>query len=109
VAVGPSGDLIGCGQLKPHAGGLIELASIAVLPAGRGHGAARAIIEFLLEQAPRPLYLTCRGSLGPFYQKWGFRPLKPNEMPVYFLRLSRIAALLSGVLREEGLLVMMLK
>jgi hypothetical protein len=30
-------------------------------------------------------------------------------MPAYFLRLSQIAAFVSGVLREEGLLVMMLQ
>src|SRR4030067_205735 len=43
------GDVIGCGQVKPHADGSRELASIAVLPKWRGKGVARLIIEHLLE------------------------------------------------------------
>lgn len=109
VAVDRSGRVVGCGQLKPHAGGVVEMASIAVESAFRQRGIAGAIIHYLISKAPRPLYLTCRGRLGPFYAKWGFRSLNSAEMPVYFRRLARIASLLSAVLRDEGLLVMMLQ
>ncbi len=105
VAESPAGEFIGCGQLKPHSDGSLELASLAVVPAWRGQGVARLIIQALLAKAPRPLYLTCRGSLGPFYEKFGFRRLKQDEMPPYFRRLSRLAEIV-GKLLKETMLVM---
>ena len=110
VAVDGAGRIIGCGQLKPHGPGIIELASIAVEEADRGHGVARAIIDRLVVEAPRPLYLTCRSSLGPLYAKWGFRELAGPVMPDYFRRLARVMSLLMGAVgAEDRLLVMVLK
>lgn len=109
VAVDETGALLGCGQIKPHGKGIFELASIAVQPARRRGGIARAIIERLLEDAPRPLFLICRSGLGPFYAKWGFRALDPEEMPSYFRRLARLSALMPALARRgETLLVMKL-
>lgn len=112
VAESPAGEVIGCGQLKPHSdpsplgtGGSLELASLAVTPAWRGRGVARLIIRALMEKAPRPLYLTCRAPLGAFYEKFGFRVLQPDEMPPYFRRLSRLARIV-GKLINETMLVM---
>ncbi len=105
VAKSPAGEFIGCGQLKPHSDGSLELASLAVVPAWRGRGVARLIIQALMAKAPRPLYLTCRGALGPFYEKFGFRVLHPDEMPSYFRRLSRLAGIM-GKLVNETMLVM---
>ena len=110
VAIDSDGALLGCGQLKPHAGGLVELASIAVVPAQRQRGIARLIIEHLLVLAPRPLYLTCRSSLGPFYVKWGFRSLAIAEMPAYYRRLARVMSIVGKLfLPDDRLLVMALK
>jgi N-acetylglutamate synthase-like GNAT family acetyltransferase len=110
VAVDSSGSLLGCGQLKPHGKDVIELASIAVEPAYQGRGIATAIIEALLTRAPRPVYLTCRGRLGPFYERWGFRRLAPGQMPVYFQRLARLAIAIGRLMRDdESMLVMELK
>lgn len=110
VAVDGSGKMLGCGQLKPHDGGIVELASIAVEPSHRKRGVARAIIEYLISQAPRPLYLTCRSGLGSFYEKWGFRTLEMNAMPPYFRRLAQLASLMPELAaRGERLLVMELK
>lgn len=105
VAESLAGEFIGCGQLKPHSDGSIELASLAVIPARRGKGVARVIIQALMDKAPRPLYLTCRGELGPFYGKFGFRVLPPDEMPPYFRRLSRLAGIV-GKLINQTMLVM---
>jgi N-acetylglutamate synthase-like GNAT family acetyltransferase len=93
VAVDDAGNLVGCGQLKPHRGSVVELASIGVVPEFRHLGIARAIIEKLIGRADRPLFLMCRASLEPFYDKWGFVSLEPVEMPSYFRRLWRLAAL----------------
>lgn len=101
--------MIGCAQLKPVPGGLTELASLAVRPAYRHQGIARALIEHLLVEASRPVYLTCRSDLGGLYEKFGFRALDVDEMPVYYRRLQRLAGLFMELTRRnETLLVMKL-
>jgi N-acetylglutamate synthase-like GNAT family acetyltransferase len=110
VAVNEQDQVIGCAQIKPHYDGTHELASIAVQPEQRCRGIARALIEQLLSDSPRPLYLTCRSSLQPLYEKFGFRVLAPQEMTTYFHRLwrfVRIWTLLSR--RTETMLVMVLE
>lgn len=107
LAVDQDGKIIGSGQVKPHGDGSLELASIAVLPAWRSQGIARAIIEHLLEQNPGRLYLTCRSPLGPLYQKFGFQAIQNTDMPPYFQRLSRIVALFNKLFHlPDHLLVM---
>jgi len=107
IAVDGSGKMLGCGQLKPHGRDVIELASIAVEPSYQHQGIARVIIESLIARGPRPLYLTCRSRLGSFYEKWGFRSMKPNEMPAYFRRLSRLVNVI-GAFMDDKMLVMKL-
>ena len=110
VAVNGADAVLGCGQLKPHRGGIIELASIAVRPEHRQRGIARAIMENLIGAAPRPLYLTCRSSLRTFYEQWQFQVLEVSEMPPYFRRLARAMSLVGGLfMPDERLLVMVLK
>ena len=109
VAVNQGGEMIACGQLKPVPGGLTELASLAVRPAYRQRGIARALIEHLLAAAPRPLYLACRSGLGGLYEKFGFRALYGEETPRYYRHLQRLAGLLMELSRRgESLLVMKL-
>ncbi len=110
IAVDDSGNLLGCGQLKPHGKEIVELASIAVEPGYRKQGIASAIIDQLLGRAPRPLYLICRSTMGPFYERWDFKALATHEMPAYFRRLARLAAVFAPLSGEGGgLLVMELK
>lgn len=107
VAVSEQGEVIGCGQIKPHRDGSYELASIAVVPAWRGQGVARAIIKRLISSYHGRLYLTCRSGLRTFYEKFGFRLTTPEELPPYFRRLAGLARLACAVgLLGEGLLVM---
>ena len=110
VAVNDHDEMIGCGQLKPHGTDILELASIAVFPENRGKGIARAIIEHLLRNSPRPLYLMCESSNGPLYEKFGFRGISYEEMPRYFQRLSKLVGLATTLAqREERLLIMKLQ
>jgi N-acetylglutamate synthase-like GNAT family acetyltransferase len=110
VAVNDRDEMIGCGQLKPHGQEVLELASIAVYPEHQGKGVARAIIEHLLKDSPRPLYLMCQSSLGPFYERFGFRGISYEEMPRYFQRMSKLAGLVTTLAqREERLLIMKLQ
>jgi N-acetylglutamate synthase-like GNAT family acetyltransferase len=107
LAVDHQGSIIGCGQLKPHADGSLELASIAVIPEWRGNGVARTVIEHLLQQHPGTLYLTCRAELGPLYQKFGFQVLNPAQMPAYFKRLSGIVNLWTRITHQADKLLVM--
>lgn len=110
VAELPTGEVIGCGQIKPHGKQVLELASIAVHRDHRRRGVAAAVIRRLLEDAPRPLYLMCRSTLGPFYEKFGFRAIDREEMPVYFRRVTQVAGLIEALARAgETLLVMKLQ
>ena len=104
-----SDEIIACAQLKPVPGDLTELASLAVRPAYRHQGIARALIVHLLADAPHPVYLTCRSSLGKLYEKFGFRALESDETPRYYRRLQRLAGVFMELSRRnESLLVMKL-
>ena len=112
VAVDPKDQIVATGQIKPHQGDILELASIAVTHDHRGEGLARAVIERLLKNSPRPIYLTCRTRLEPLYEKFGFQPVSYAEMPRYYRRISRLAAIFKTVTRldeADGLSVMKLK
>lgn len=107
VALTPAGDFIGCGQIKPHSDGTRELASLAVEKEWRGRGVARALIQALINSYPGELYLTCQSNLGPLYEKFGFSPIDEAEMPTYFRRVSKLAGVVSNLVKTgEHLLVM---
>lgn len=110
VAVNANGQVISCGQLKPHGADILELASIGTLPEYRGQGIARAIIEYLLKKSPRPLYLMCISHNGPMYEKFGFRIIKYQDMPRYFQRIKKLFDVTDAFRRSsEELLVMKLE
>ena len=110
VAVDAQDSLLGCGQLKPHGDGSLELASIAVQPQRRGKGIAHAIIDQLLSQAGRPLYLRCAAPMQPFYEIFDFQVILNEEMPSSFQRDWKIIAWLKKYLfpKIPGLRVMRL-
>ncbi len=110
VAMDASGRVIGCGQIKPHGQDILELASIAVKPEYRGQGIARSIIDRLLAENPRPLYLMCIEHNGPMYEKFGFQRIELADMPKYFRRMKNLFNM-SKMLRklDEDLLVMKLE
>src|SRR3972149_11792710 len=64
VAVNDGGEVIACGQVKPHGADLQEMASIAVSPAYRGQGIGREIIEELVGKKSKPFFFMCVGDNG---------------------------------------------
>ncbi len=110
VAVDNQDHLLGCGQLKPHSAGSLELASIAVQPRHRGLGIAHAIMERLIAQSGFPLYLRCAAPMQSFYEQFGFKVIPFEEMPVSFQRDWKIVAWLKKHLIHKlpGLRVMRL-
>lgn len=110
LAVSGSGEVVGCGQLKPHSGDVMELASLAVTREYQSRGIGRALIEHLIKQGPRPLYLMCRPELGSLYEKFGFHRLTVKEMPAYFRRIRQMMGAYERLVNvKEMLLVMKLK
>ena len=109
VAVNDRDEMIGCGQIKPHGPDILEMASIGVYPEHQGKGAGRAIIEYLLNDSPRPLYLMCESSNGALYEKFGFRAISYEEMPRYFQRISKLAGLVTSLAHQEERLLIMKK
>ena len=107
VAVNDRDEMIGCGQIKPHGTEILELASIAVYPEHQGQGVASAIIEYLLADSPRPMYLMCESSRGSLYEKFGFQAIEYAEMPRYFQRITKLAGLMTALARRDARLLIM--
>jgi predicted GNAT family acetyltransferase len=99
--VNDSGHVIACGQIKPHGADIRELASIATHPEYRGQGIARAVIESLLRENPKPMYLMCMSHNGPMYEKFGFRVIAENQMPRYFGRIKKLF-IIADIFRKSG-------
>lgn len=107
LAVNEDGAVLGCGQIKPHPGGVMELASIAVKPGHQRRGIGSALIGDLLAKGSRPLYLMCRPELGAFYERFGFCRLSLKEMPAYFRRLRQMLLAYERLSRSPEILQIM--
>ena len=107
VALDEKMKLIGCGQIKTHADGSKELASLAVVPVMQGQGIGSALIRRLLSAHDGPLYLMCQSSLGPLYERFGFERIEGDEMPKYFRRVSQLAGVLANLSAQGETLFIM--
>ena len=91
VTTQAEGDRMGCAQLKFHKDETKELASVAVLPMYRRQGVAEMMIHEILKDQQPPIYLTCRGSMVGYYERFGFYELVALEsMPAYFRKVKRV-------------------
>ena len=108
VAVDERHRVVGCGQVKPHADGSRELASIAVRQKVRKRGVASELVRRLMDENGPPLWLMCRSALIGFYQRFGFVAVDdPALMPRYFQRVHKLAALAGRLLPSDGRLAVM--
>ncbi len=83
--------LVGAGQLRPHADGSRELASLIVLPAYQQRGLGGQLIQALFARAEFPIYLYCRGDLVPYYERYGFYVISGDDLPPSLARHYRIS------------------
>lgn len=101
-----AGTLLGCVQIKPHAEGVRELASVAVVPARQGQGIGTLLVQAMLEREPGPLYLTCRKHNVSYYEHFGFAEIDPKEYPRSFRLPLWIARLFARFTKFEGVAMM---
>ena len=78
-----AGELKGCGALHVVWEDLGEIRSLAIAESIQGHGYGRAIVEFLLQEAPdlglqRVLSLTYKPK---FFEKLGFKQVPKETLP----------------------------
>ena len=83
--------LVGAVQIRPHADGSRELASLVVTPSYQGQGLGAALIHAIFKRARFPLYLYCRGDLAPYYARFGFRAVSGGQLPPSLARHYRIS------------------
>ncbi len=108
VAVDVQNAIAGCIQLKPHADGSLELASLVVAEPWRGRGVGRALVEAVKAEAEPPLWLMCRSGLAAYYRRFGFQEVgEDGEMPRYFRRVRRLMGVLAPIRRRGEYLAVM--
>ena len=100
------GQVIGCGQIKPHRD-CRELASIAVRPERQAQGVGSAIVWALLARETGPLYLICRRHRQRYYERFGFARIGWSELPGSFRPLYAIGAPLTRLFPVDRRLTMM--
>lgn len=72
--------IVGAVQIRPH-DGAPELASLVVREDQRGRGIGSQLIQSLITQSPRTLYLFCRPQLKDYYARFGFGAIGVKEAP----------------------------
>jgi len=82
VAKDATGRFAGCARLK-HYDDCIELSSVAVSPAHRGHGVGSTIVAALLQRSMAPMiYLVCEPKEVAFFCRFGFVVLPRQDRPI---------------------------
>jgi amino-acid N-acetyltransferase len=83
VVAEENGRVIGCGALHLYGTHLAEIRSIAVAPEAKGHGAGRALVDALMDEAARQsVTCVCLFTRTPrFFAHLGFEVARRQELP----------------------------
>jgi N-acetylglutamate synthase-like GNAT family acetyltransferase len=102
VAETVNGEVIGCGQIRPHRRHSHELASLVVARGWRRQGIARMIVERLQRDNQPPLWLICRSGLVRFYRRFGFHEVEGVVSIPWIYELVRLWARLRSRVKSKG-------
>lgn len=91
------GTIVGCGQVRVHADGARELASLVVQPTVRGQGVAGGIIDALLADDSGEMYTLIDRRFARHFQRWGFHVVDPDRLPRSVMRTYRIGRIVTGI------------
>ncbi|VXD24228.1 Acetyltransferase, GNAT family [Planktothrix serta PCC 8927] len=73
--------IIACGQLRQF-NDVEELGSLVVSRAWRGQGLGAILVQHLIQESTKPLYLESVGKrLANFYARFGFVPVEFSDLP----------------------------
>jgi N-acetylglutamate synthase-like GNAT family acetyltransferase len=98
VAADTDPGLVGCAQVRVHARGTRELASVAVTAARRGSGIGSRLVEAILASEPADVYLMTRRETASYFERFGFRRIAPAEAPSDFRRQFRIGQVFTTII-----------
>ena len=93
-----NGKIVGIRQVKIHKQGTREVASGFVLPEYRRQGISALLMNAILEREKGPIFLMCRDKRTYYYEPFGFRQLKVNELPADFRKEYRIGRIVTSLL-----------
>jgi N-acetylglutamate synthase-like GNAT family acetyltransferase len=89
--------LVGCAQVRVHAQGTRELASVAVTPGRQGSGIGGRLVKSILAQEPGVVYLMTRRETERYFVRFGFRRIAAADAPSDFRRQFRIGQVITTV------------
>ncbi len=93
-----AGTLVGCAQVRVHARGTRELASVAVTPSRQRSGIGGRLVESILAQDRGVLYLMTRLETAGYFERFGFRRIDAADAPSDFRRQYRIGQVITTVI-----------
>jgi len=97
VAADTGAGLVGCAQVRVHARGTRELASVAVAADRRGSGIGGRLVEAILAREPGVVYLMTRRETESYFERFGFRRVAAAETPSDFRRQFRIGQVITTI------------
>ena len=95
---------VGVAQLRRHADGATELASLVVEPGVRRQGIAMQMVDALLADERAPVYALIDRRFVEHFTRWGFAPVHPSELPRSVsrgYRIGRVVTAVGSVLRRQ--------
>jgi len=97
VVADAEGTLVGCAQVRVHARGTRELASVAVTPNRQGSGIGGRLVEAILAREPGVVYVMTRRETEGYFERFAFRRIEAAEAPSDFRRQFRIGQVITTV------------
>jgi amino-acid N-acetyltransferase len=90
------GAIVGIRQVRIHAQGTREVGSGYVLPEYRHQGISARLMNEILGHQKGVLYLMCRDKWVPYYEQFGFRRVRADDLPSDFRKEYRIGRIITS-------------